>query len=231
MPRRYTPVKTRYSIGGLTQEQLASVACPTTLDEAAAVPASILNAAHELGKEGLLGFADSESERELREFLEAQRWRGADRDSLQDTLKKLEESCQDAIREAKLVLTVRRGSHLDPQAKRQIGGSRHPVGAWEYILMLRLRMALEQQGLRAGAWSRRHNEGLLLQLFRLCAKLAGREISSDLSRLRRVEREIKRRISDVTRARISVATGPKPQPSGGTKLTRPALRSKAQRGN
>lgn len=230
MPRRYTPVKTRYLIGGLTQEQLASVACPTTLDEAAAVPASILNAAHELGKEGLLGFADSESERELREFLEAQRWRGADRDSLKDTLKRLEQSCQDAIREAKLVLTVRRGAHLDPQTKRQIGGSRHPVGAWEYILMLRLRMALEQQGLRAGAWSRRHKEGLLLQLFRLCAKLAGREVSCDLSRARRVEREIRRRTSDVTQARIAVATGPQPQSPKGMKLTPDSVPTPPERG-
>lgn len=231
MPRKHTPVKTRYLIGGLTQAQLTSVACPTTLDEAAAVPASVLKAAHELGKQGTLRPADSETQRELQEFLRAQRWRGVDRDDLQRVLNRLAESCHAAIREAKLALTVRRGAHLDPQTNRQVGGSRHPVGAWEYILMSRLRTALEQQGVRAGAWSRRHNEGLLLQLFRLCAKLAGKEASCDLSRPRRVEREIERRIFDVTRAQIAVATGPKPRPPRGVKLRRGSVLSPVGRGN
>lgn len=219
MPRRYTPVKTRYSTGGLTQEQLAAVACPTTLEEALAVPESVLDSVRELSKRGILAPAISETEGKLQEFLDAQRWRGIDRDALPGMCMELTKACLDAIHEAGLALNVLRGTRINPQTKRRIGGSRHPIDAWEYVLMSRLRAALEGAGVKAGAWSKQDAEGPLFELFRLCTKLAGGEVTADLSRARRVAGGIKRRFFDDARPTgYAFATGPQPQSPMGVKL-------------
>jgi hypothetical protein len=108
----------------------------------------------------------------------------------------LERRCLVAIRESTLALTVRRGARIDAATERRIGASRHPIDAWEYLLMFRLRNALHRTGLKAGAWgneqARGDGEGLLFELTRLCGRLAGLRVPRNLDRTRRVAAAIKR---------------------------------------
>lgn len=222
MPRKYQPVKSRYAIGGMTQADLRALACPATLDEALQASDAFSGKATAIARAAVFGPAALPPTSILNAQRVAFRRYLERRLGLQLTPREfmaLEHEWRAAIREARLKLTSWRGARTNATGIR-ILGSRRPIDAWLYLLMFRVRSALERAGIKPGAYGRGQQratgvkEGRLFKLTRLAARLAGHRAPIDLDRVRREAARIERPVVDAQakRVRISIATGPRLPP-------------------